>query len=98
MPFEWSEAKALSNLQKHGVRFEEAATVFDDPLGAIFGDPDHSEEETRFVLVGRSEAKRLLIVSYTERQEVTRIISARPVTRKEQRDYATGNDPYRGGR
>src|SRR4051812_42773213 len=65
--FEWDEAKSQSNLQKHGESFEEAASVFANPLAAIFADPDHSQDELREVIVGHSERNRLLVVSFTER-------------------------------
>lgn len=90
MEFEWDPAKAASNLAKHGVSFPEAQTVFADPLFIDFYDPDHSDEEARYLIVGRSQAGRLLIVSYTERDGRTRLISARPVTRQEQRTYEEG--------
>jgi uncharacterized protein len=87
MEFEWDTSKAASNLQKHGVDFEEAKTVFDDPLYVDFYDPDHSWDEHRFLIIGESERGRLLIVAYTERGDVTRLISAREVTPKERRTY-----------
>ncbi|MGH7562937.1 MAG: BrnT family toxin [Gemmatimonadota bacterium] len=65
--FEWDSAKAEANERKHGVSFAEAATVFGDPLSAILPDPDHSEEEDRFLLLGRSSVGRILIVVATER-------------------------------
>ena len=64
--FEWDEAKALANQQKHGVSFEEAATVFANPLAAIFDDPDHSQDELREIIVGHSDRNRVLIVSFTD--------------------------------
>lgn len=67
MDHEWDQEKAASNLEKHEVSFEEAATVFDDPLYIDFYDPDHSIEEHRYLIMGQSTAGRLLIVSYTER-------------------------------
>jgi uncharacterized DUF497 family protein len=85
--FEWDEEKAAANLKKHGVSFEEAKTVFRDPMYLIFADPDHSIDENRFLAIGISEAKRLLIVSYTERELATRLISARTGTRRERRMY-----------
>ena len=85
--FDWDEAKAASNESKHGVSFPEAATVFGDPLAAIFSDPDHSAEELREIIVGHSDRGRLLIVSFTERSETVRIISARTATPRERRDY-----------
>jgi uncharacterized DUF497 family protein len=67
MKFEWDENKAAKNLSKHQVSFDEAKTVFDDPLYIDFYDPDHSEDEDRYLIVGQSTRGRLLIVSYTER-------------------------------
>lgn len=87
MPFEWDPEKAAENLRKHGVPFEEAETVFDDPLSKTLLDPDHSEEEEHYLEIGHSSRRRLLLVSYTERQGRVRIISARRVTRKERRSY-----------
>ena len=80
MEFEWNESKAQRNLKKHGVSFEEAKTVFDDPLYLDFYDPDHSESENRFLLVRASATNRVLIVSHTERGGAIRIISAREAT------------------
>jgi uncharacterized DUF497 family protein len=74
-------------LAKHGVSFEEAATVFGDPLGRIVPDPRHSSEEERFVLLGLSGEERLLVVMFVDRGELIRIISARRATRHERRDY-----------
>jgi uncharacterized protein len=90
MNFEWDENKAARNLSKHGVSFEEAKTVFDDPLYVDFYDPDHSDEEDRYIIVGESRRSRLLIVSYTERGKTIRLISAREVTRKEREVYEEG--------
>lgn len=90
MDYEWDEEKATSNLDKHGVSFEEAATVFVDPLYIDFYDPDHSVDEHRYLIMGQSTAGRLLIVSYTERDEVVRLISAREVTPSERRAYEEG--------
>lgn len=89
MDFEWNKSKAAINLTKHGVSFEEASTVFDDPLSEIVSDPDHSIEECRWVITGTSDQGRLLVVAFTERGDKTRIISAREATRREVRDYAT---------
>jgi uncharacterized protein len=61
--FKWSERKAESNLRKHDVGFDEAMTAFDDPLFVVFSDPDHSDEESRFILMGQSTRRRLLVVS-----------------------------------
>ena len=87
MSFEWDEEKAKSNIDKHGVSFDEATPVFDDPLFLTFADPLHSIQEQRFVIMGESARVRLLVVSYTERAGTTRIISARPVTKKERKAY-----------
>jgi len=87
MRFDWDPGKAKRNFAKHGVSFDEAATVFDDPLYVDFFDPDHSEEESRYIRVGYSNQKRILVVAYTERGEQTRIISARPATRQERQAY-----------
>jgi len=90
MPFEWNNDKAASNLSKHKVSFEEAKTVFDDPLYVDFYDPDHSEYEERYLIVGESSRGRFLIVSYTERGDLIRLISAREVTRTEREAYEEG--------
>ena len=87
MEFEWDDAKAASNELKHGVSFTEAATAFGDPLAAIFPDEEHSNGETREILVGYSERGRLLIVSFTERPPNLRIISARVATPTERRNH-----------
>ena len=84
---EWDPDKAERNLRKHGVSFEEAATVLDDPLSVTLADPDHSESEERFLLLGRSAFDRFLIVSWTERWDVVRLISARMMTPRERRTY-----------
>lgn len=87
MEFKWDDEKAVVNLAKHGVSFEEAETVFDDPLYVDFYDPDHSSEEHRYIIIGESRRGRLLIISYTERDDVTRLISAREVTKGEREVY-----------
>lgn len=87
MRFEWDENKAAGNLAKHGISFEEAATVFGDPLSDTFDDPDHSAEERRFIIIGTSERGRMLVVSHTDDGEVVRIISAREPTRGEREFY-----------
>jgi len=87
---EWDQAKAANNLEKHGVSFQEGASVFDDPLYIDFYDPDHSVDEHRYLIMGQSAAGRLLIVSYTQRDEVVRLISAREVTSSERRAYEEG--------
>ena len=86
MEFDWDPQKAATNLAKHEVSFEEAATVFSDPLGRIVADPRHSSEEERFVLLGLSRGQRLLAVMYVERAGTIRIISARRATRSERRN------------
>lgn len=88
--FEWDAAKARENLKKHGVAFEEALTVFADPLARIFDDPDHSENDRRELIVGHLAQQRLLVVSL-ERQPRTRIIGAREATTHERRDYEENN-------
>lgn len=90
MQFEWNKNKAVKNLSKHGVSFEEAKTVFDDPLYVDFYSPEHSESEERYLIVGESDRGRLLIVSYTERGDVIRLIGAREVTQTEREAYEEG--------
>ena len=90
MQIEWDPNKANSNLEKHGVPFEEAATAFGDPLSLTIDDPDHSDDEERFILLGQSFAGRLLVVVHAHRHERIRIISARIATRKERRSYEEG--------
>jgi uncharacterized DUF497 family protein len=85
--FEWHAPKATTNRLKHRVTFEEAVTVFGDPLGRIADDPRHSEAEERFVLLGQSDRRRLLVVMFTERGEAIHPISARKATRREQTEY-----------
>ena len=87
MEFEWDPNKAASNLEKHGVPFDEAATAFGDPLSLTIADPDHSDVEERFVLLGQSFAGHLLVVVHTHRGERIRIIGARIATRNERRSY-----------
>jgi len=90
MRLEWDTRKARENLRKHGVSFEEAKTVFDDPVYVDFYDPDHSYEEQRYIIIGQSQQGRLLIVSYTEREDVVRLISAREAARGEREAYEEG--------
>jgi uncharacterized DUF497 family protein len=87
MQFEWDSEKATANLSKHGVSFDEARTVFDDPQYVDFYDPDHSDEEHRYIIIGQSGSGRLLMVSYTERDDTIRMISARELTPGEQKAY-----------
>ena len=90
MEFEWDEDKAAANLSKHGVLFDEAKTVFYDPLYVDFFDPDHSYDEERYIIMGKSRRHRLLIVSYAERGHLIRVISAREATRGEREVYEEG--------
>lgn len=88
MQFEWDPDKDRENQAKHGVSFDEASTVFGDPLAITIDDPDHSLEEHRLLTTGNSNRQRLVIVAHTDRDERIRIISAREVTSAERRDYA----------
>jgi uncharacterized DUF497 family protein len=90
MEFEWNEDKAQANLSNHGVSFDEAKTVFDDPFFIDFYDPDHSDDEERYIIIGQSQHQRLLVVSYTERRDKTRLISAREATKLEKDAYEEG--------
>jgi uncharacterized protein len=90
MQFEWNPDKANLNLKKHGVSFNEASTVFNDPLSVTFPDPDNSFGEERYVIIGLSSANRILIVPHTDRADRIRIISAREATRREWRFYEDG--------
>ena len=87
MRFDWDPEKASSNLAKHGISFEEATQVFDDPLFLTFADLDHSFQERRFIIMGERVDGRLLVVSYTDRNQQTRLISARYATRQERKTY-----------
>jgi len=90
LQFEWDPAKAAENLEKHGVSFEEAATIFRDTLSVTGPDPDHSVGEERFVTFGVSTSERLLIVGHTERGDIIRIITARLATSGERKIYEEG--------
>ncbi|RAM50869.1 MAG: BrnT family toxin [Hapalosiphonaceae cyanobacterium JJU2] len=90
MEFEWNPNKAALNIEKHGVSFQEAATVFNDPLSVTFPDPDHSIGENRYVIIGISRFGQLLVVAHTDRGEKVRIISVRKATRQERRFYEEG--------
>jgi len=85
--FEWDPKKEAKNIRKHKVTFSEAATVFGDTLSTTVADPDHSEEEDRYIIIGLSQRHRLLMVAHTERGERTRIISARTLTPAEREAY-----------
>ena len=87
MRFEWDNRKARTNLRKHKVSFEEAATVFGDPLSLTIPDPLHSIVENRFVTIGRAMTERTLVVMHTDRRNSIRIISARVATKHERRQY-----------
>jgi len=85
--FEWGNHKAKANLRRHGVSFEEAQTIFTDSLSITLPDPDHSKDEERFIDIGMSDHRRVLVVVYTERGQRIRLISARKATPAEQKRY-----------
>jgi uncharacterized DUF497 family protein len=86
--YEWDKQKARSNLRKHGISFDEATTVFSDQFAMTFDDPDHSEEERRFITIGTSAHQRILFVAHTDRgEDRIRIVSARRATSTESHDY-----------
>jgi uncharacterized DUF497 family protein len=87
---EWDPAKATGNLRKHGVDFREAVTALEDPLATTYPDPDHSAEEYRFVTMGLSARRRMLVVAHADRRGVVRIISARRATTRERRFHEEG--------
>ena len=89
MRFEWDRKKAATNFKKHQVSFDEAVTIFYDPLSATFADPDHSVGEERFITIGYSSSNRLLVVTSTERGEAIRLINARTATANEKRRHET---------
>ena len=96
--FEWDNDKARSNQIKHGISFDEAATVFDDSLARIFDDEVHSINERREIIIGHSINARLLLVGFAERpKETIRIISARMPTKKERKDYEENVNPQSQG-
>jgi uncharacterized DUF497 family protein len=88
--FEWDADKFRANVRKHGVTFEEARSCFYDPRQIVFYDPDHSDDEDRELLIAHSNQGRVLIVSYTMRTDLIRIISARKATKSEEIRYAQG--------
>ena len=90
MIVEWDDQKAAANVKKHGVTFQEAATVLEHALSITFRDPDHSIEEFRFLTIGLGSTGRILMVAHTDRAEAVRLISARPATRSERRFYEEG--------
>lgn len=85
--FEWDPVKSVSNVEKHGVTFDEALSVFRDPLAKIFSDPDHSLDEDREIIIGHSSEQRLLVICFTQRADRSRLITARSATRQERQDY-----------
>ena len=87
MIVEWDDRKAKANLRKHGVAFSEAVTVLGHALALTYRDVDHSLDESRYLTIGPSSRGRILVVAHTERDEAIRLISARPATRRERRDY-----------
>ncbi|MFH1907893.1 MAG: BrnT family toxin [Chloroflexota bacterium] len=91
MDFEWDPRKAEINLRKHGVSFTEAGTVFGDYLAITVPDPDHSDDEDRYITIGWSNRRRLLMVAHTDRGDCIRIISARELTKAERKDYEEAN-------
>ncbi len=90
MKFEWDKRKAVSNIKKHGVPFEEASTVFGDPLSLTIQDPIHSNKEERYVTIGLSAKFRIIVVIHTDRGDNIRIISARLATKGEKNNYEKG--------
>jgi len=94
--FEWDARKAIINLTKHGVSFEEARTIFGDPLSLTVADHEHEDGELRFAIVGRTIAGRLVVVSHVERGDTIRIISARPADRREKKAYEEGQNDRAG--
>jgi uncharacterized DUF497 family protein len=91
MDFEWDPRKAEINLRKHGVSFTEAGTVFGDNFAITVPDPDHSNDEDRYITIGWSDRRRLLVISHTDRGGRIRIISARELTKAERKDYEEEN-------
>jgi len=88
MRFEWDPTKAENNIRKHGISFDEAVTVFKDPLAFIFDDEAHSGEEHREIIIGVSALRRMILVCFVERlEDIVRIITTRPATRQEIKDY-----------
>ena len=91
MIFEWGPRKSAINMRKHGVSFAEAGTVFGDELAITVPDPDHSNQEDRYITIGLSNLHRLLMVAHTDRGERIRIISARELTKTERIEYEEAN-------
>jgi uncharacterized protein len=93
--FEWDPQKAGLNLKKHGVSFEDAASIFGDPLAGTIPDPEHSTAEPRFITIGVTPGQRVLVVVHTDRAEQIRILSARPATRAETKKYEEAQESSR---
>jgi len=91
LTYEWDKHKEASNIKNHGVSFHEASTAFLDPLSMSFYDPDHSDDEERFITLGIAKTGKMLFISHTDRGMVTRIISAREATKKECEGYEKAN-------
>jgi len=89
--FEWDPGKARKNRRKHRISFQEAATVFGDPLAVTYPDPDHSLSEQRFITLGMSSTGRVLMVAHVDRDENVRIVSARRTTQRERKSYEEEN-------
>jgi len=87
MRFEWNREKAVENFKKHGISFDEAVSIFFDPLAATFDDPDHSLGERRLITIGYSSQDRLVVVCHTERKGSVRLISARRATKREKKRH-----------
>ncbi len=87
LQFEWDENKATANYQRHGISFDEAKTVFNDPFSITIADPEHSLDEERYIDIGLSSRGRVLVVVYTERKSKIRIISCRQATTRERKTY-----------
>jgi uncharacterized protein len=96
MEFAWDPAKNRRNRRKHRVSFEEALSVFSDPLARIFDDPDHSDQESRELIVGYSHRNRLLVVCFVEKDDRTRIISARYASSNERRRHEQSAEDSKG--
>ncbi|MBM2815322.1 MAG: hypothetical protein HW421_2084 [Ignavibacteria bacterium] len=94
LEFDWSDEKAFNNLQKHEVSFEEAMTVWDDEFAAFLHDPSHSNSEDRYMLIGYSSKNNLLFVSFTERKDKVRLISARKATKSERKRHEENKEKY----
>lgn len=86
----WDQDKANNNIKKHSISFEEAVTVFGDPLAVTIFDPDHSVGEFRFLTIGQSKSQKLLVISHTERENEIRLISARLASKQERKNYESG--------